>query len=686
MNSNLQSDFPIDRIQQILDQLTAELAPLESQQPASSFRKIQQNLNELRSTVELLEESLLQTQRYSQELAHAQADAIVRSETIIEELEDTKVRLAVSHQRAEQAALENQLLIDTVFEASNDAILLLQSGKLISGNRRIEWMFDVPLKSLIGDWPFSAITPPVQPNGTESQVLIEDSISLAETTGECRFNLVMNQLAKPGFWCELTLTRFELKGETQILVAIRDISEQKRFEQRLKHQALHDNLTGLGNRAQFRRVIQQAIASHQVTRKPFAIIFLDLDDFKHVNDTMGHSIGDQLLKLVSQRLASQIRSDSLISRFGGDEFAILVSGLNPEKPEVEAITERINSCMQEPFQLADVEVFVGVSLGTTVYPDHGTDVDELLRKADVAMYAAKDQGKNLAKVFDNSMQHEIDLRYRISRDLRIALNEKHLEPYFQPKVCFESLVMCGCESLARWQKTDGTFVPPNLFIPIAENTGLISMISDQIFADSCRAAKTLNDAGVLNGRIAINVSPRQLRDRQVVQHFAKLVENSTANPEWFELEITEHAVMQDVPLAITIFEQLKELGFTIALDDFGTGHSSLSLLQSLSFDTLKIDMSFIQNVPHDAAAVAVARSIISLGKGLGLHLVAEGVETIEQFEFLKHEGCDSVQGYLMAHPMKFDDFLKHTLRSHEIYTAAINKNQSGTRYLKQTIS
>lgn len=460
--------------------------------------------------------------------------------------------------------------------------------------------------------------------------------------------------------CWLSLSpSMNRRGETTNLIAMfSDITQIEDTRRELHRQALHDNLTDLPNRRFYRQKIAELIESDINDDVRFGVCFLDLDDFKIVNDTLGHDAGDTLLVEVSRRVRDTLGADHFLARFGGDEFALLVPEKMGEELTAHACAESVVDALSKPFNLAGHEVHIGVSVGTTIYPDHAMDVESLMRHADVAMYRAKDEGKNKVTFFSTDLVEIVEKRQRLLSELRCALDKGDLTVVYQPKLNLKNNRVTSCEALVRWTKADGSSVSPNEFIPLAEDFGLINRLGQQVLETVCRQARAWFDAGVLSGPIAVNLSPRQLKEPNFLEHMIQTMQSARCEPSWIELEITENAVMEDVDRALASMHRINELGVSIAMDDFGTGYSSLSYIRDFPIKTLKIDTTFVKDLPTCSRAVAIAKTVLSLGHGLDLNVVAEGVETMSQLDFLREAGCDMVQGYLISRPLNSTDYLK----------------------------
>ncbi len=457
------------------------------------------------------------------------------------------------------------------------------------------------------------------------------------------------------YWVSLSPSMDTDEEPKRIITLVSDITELEKTQEKLKRQALYDNLTGLPNRLHFREYLQRLIDEQGSSESGITICFLDLDDFKHVNDSAGHVTGDQLLKAVGKRIKRIIGEDAFVARFGGDEFAIIFTESLQSSQKLTETLEELLVAFRESFKLFDVEAVVGLSIGVTSFPEHASDVGTLMCNADIAMYASKTAGKNRLRIFSAEMQDGVNTRHQVETKLRRALKEGEISLCYQPKVYAATRKPTGCEALARWRTPDGNYIPPSEFIPIAEQTGLILPLGELVFHRAAKQACEWFAAG-LSPAIAVNVSPHQLRHPRYVDQLQETLAETGAHAEWFELEITECAMMDDVDHAIKVIDELSSLGFQIAVDDFGTGYSSLSYLKNFQINTLKIDLSFVRDVSHDSQSKAIVRSIVSLGLGLGLTVVAEGVETEEQATILTEAGCAVLQGYHIGMPMPAEDY------------------------------
>jgi diguanylate cyclase (GGDEF)-like protein/PAS domain S-box-containing protein len=427
-----------------------------------------------------------------------------------------------------------------------------------------------------------------------------------------------------------------------------DITERTRAEEQIRHMARHDSLTGLPNRAAFREEMELALKRVRRGDK-LAVLCLDLDQFKNVNDTLGHLTGDKLLCAASSRLKDLIRDTDVIARLGGDEFAILLTGI--EKPEhAGSLAQRIITAIKQPFDLDGHQVVVGTSVGIAVAPSDGGTTEQLLRNADMALYRAKSDGRSTFRYFEPEMDKQLQARRHLEMDLRNAIARGEFELYYQPQVDAVTEEITGCEALLRWNSPTRGMVPPGEFVPLAEEIGLIVPIGEWVLKQACIEAASWPH-GI---RVAVNLSPAQFKGRSVVQSVIGALAVSGLEASRLELEITESVLMHDNEATLATLHQLRGFGIKISMDDFGTGYSSLSYLRSFPFDKIKIDRSFIQDLSRKGDCAAIVKAVAGLGKGLGIATTAEGVETLEQLRHVRAEGCTEVQGYLFSAPQPAD--------------------------------
>ncbi|MBY0453891.1 MAG: EAL domain-containing protein [Burkholderiaceae bacterium] len=427
---------------------------------------------------------------------------------------------------------------------------------------------------------------------------------------------------------------------------VQDISERRHYQEQLERQANHDLLTGLPNRVLLGDRIEQGIARATRLGYYLALVFIDLDNFKFINDSLGHAAGDELLKEVGTRLASCLRSSDTVARLGGDEFVLVIND-HYRTSSVISLLERVLQEIGRPIQLSGREFHVGASLGVALFPNDGDDAQLLLKHADVAMYAAKDRGRNNFQFFTRELNRMADERLNLEAAMRSALEHDGFDVHYQPKVDHTRRIV-GMEALARWKHPELGTVGPDRFIPVAEETGLIVPLTTAILRRAFAAAHRWNLHREVPLRMAVNLSPQLFLSDDIVSHVANLLRDADVPPNHVELEITESVFMGDSERAVTLLSAFKALGVSLAMDDFGTGYSSLSYLRRFPLDIIKIDRSLVTGVEHEQEVAMIARAAISLGKSLRKTVVAEGVENQEQFDFLRSQGCDEFQGYLLS--------------------------------------
>ncbi|PWC36448.1 EAL domain-containing protein [Azospirillum sp. TSO35-2] len=455
----------------------------------------------------------------------------------------------------------------------------------------------------------------------------------------------------------LSVSPLVVQGRRGFVCALADVTERLRHERELMRLATRDRLTGLPNRAMIESALEAAVVRSRRHDRRFAVLCLDLSRFKLVTDTLGHQAGDALLQEVARRIAATVRDADLVGRIGTDDFAVILEEIG-DTDEAAAVADRVLEAFDTPVTLSGCEHYVRPAVGIALYPDHvaADEADHpqaLLRAADTALYAAKRMGGRRHAFFRPELAEQARRQLALDGDLRGALALKQFRLHYQPKVSLIDFSLEGFEALLRWEKPGQEMIPPGEFIPVAEETGFIVPLGDWVLDEACRQMREWLDAGLEPVPVAVNISPKHLRNRSA-EDFRRIVDRHGLPPHLVELEITEGAVMQDLDHALTVLAALKAMGIRVAVDDFGTGHSSLSYLKRLPITTLKIDRSFINGVPQEREDAGIVSTIIAMADMLGLHVVAEGVEKTEQANFLRHHNCTQVQGWLTGRPVPAD--------------------------------
>jgi diguanylate cyclase (GGDEF)-like protein/PAS domain S-box-containing protein len=561
-----------------------------------------------------------------------------------------RARLAIAHETSAErrAGARTRAIVDS----AGDAILTLDlDGRIESLNPAAEHLFGYRPEEVVGD---------------DLSVLIIPETS-TEALGDGTGGVVTRRLPELGrevvgirstgavFPLELTVTEVELGDGVLTTVVARDVSDRRRFEEALAHQGTHDPLTGLPNRVLFIDRLEHGLARSSRSGRNLAVLFCDLDRFKVVNDSLGHSVGDALLQEVAARFAGAVRSGDTVARFGGDEFVVLAEDLLSADDAV-VVADQLTAALCEPVRVEGQELVVNASIGIAVGVAGEATAEALLRDADVALYEAKAQGRGRSEVFDAALRRQALARLDTESALRRAVRDEEFVVHFQPEVELESGRIVGMEALVRWQQPSGELVAPGEFLPVAEETGLIVPIGEAVLEVACREASTWHDAAPeLAPRLWVNLSARQLAAPNLVKVLAQAIERWLPHPSCLGIEITESDLVPDDAGVRATISELHELGVQIAIDDFGTGYASLAYLWRFPADVVKIDRSFVQRLGEERDATVIIASIVQLAHSLGKQTVAEGVETPEQLTRVRRLGCDIAQGYLLGRPCPAGD-------------------------------
>ncbi len=565
---------------------------------------------------------------------------------ILRALKNSKIR------REKEASEARARMWATAFEHAAVGIFITDPDcRILETNRAFSQIMGYSHDEIVGR------TPGVWKSGHHGQDFYQSMWNNLQTTGQWRGEIRNRHRSGKlvDQWLTISAVKDDAGSVTHYVAMFSDISRLKETERQLEYLAHHDILTDLPNRMLFNTRLERAIEHARRRRTMLAVLFLDLDRFKHINDSFGHTAGDALLKEVARRLRGNIRAEDTAARLGGDEFCLLLDPIHT-KADAATVTGKILTAFQQPFRVENQEIHITPSIGIGLFPRDGEDAATLFRNADTAMYQAKSQGSNGFAFYSKTLTARAFEQVMLENALHKAIQNRELRLYFQPQVEMRTGKLIGAEALLRWEHPDMGIIPPSRFIPLAEETGLILAMGAWVFQAGCLQAKRWLDRGLHLGRLSLNVSGTQIRHGKLVAEVERALAESGLPPASLELEVTEGFIMEKAEHSIETLERLRDMGVGLAIDDFGTGYSSLSYLKRLPIQRLKIDQSFVRDIPGDPDDMAICRAVIALGRSMGLDIIAEGVETEAQRRFLLEHDCHNGQGFLFSRPLPALEF------------------------------
>ncbi len=557
------------------------------------------------------------------------------------------------HNRESVELLQQLRLTAEVFENSNEALVITDAqGSILSVNRAYCQITGYSREEIIGENPSKLKSG--KHDKAFYEAMWESLTEHGHWVGEIWDRRKNGEIFPK--WLSISAI-YSDKGEvTNYVGSFSDISELKGIEKELQRLAYYDSLTGLANRTLFKERLEEELNRCDRFEQHCAVLFLDLDRFKLINDTMGHAAGDELLIEVSQRVQQSLRTTDTFARMGGDEFTLLLPNIR-NTDAVAYVAQNIIKLLNEPVRVGGEEVRLGGSIGIAIYPEDGDNLETLTRHADTAMYEAKANGRSQYHFYSSHMDKVSHEHLRLESDLHYAIKRNELYINFQPQIDAHSGKVVHSEALVRWNQKERGNVPPDIFIPIAEESGLILEIGEWVIHEVCRTIRSWNEKGVEVPPVAINLSARQFRQADLVTQILDILDDYGIGVEALEFEVTEGVAMENAESTMHRLSMLAKEGFSLAIDDFGTGYSSLSYLKNFPLNKLKLDRSFVMNIPADSNDVAISSAVIHMAHSLGMEVIAEGVETMEQVAFLLSEGCSLMQGYYFSKPLSADDYL-----------------------------
>lgn len=579
------------------------------------------------------------------------ADYLVKGELEAPVLERA-IRYSIKHSRSLEELQNSEKKFRSVIQSASDAIFLVdQDGNITLWNKAAATIFGYSEQEII-NFPATSLMGAKYAKKTLEFGLQKTLEEIIAPMSGLTINAWGRRKDGSEFPLELSGSIWKTNEGIFYTAIIRDVTERRAAEERLFHEATHDALTGLPNRTQFRTLLQEAIDQSKLKKTQFAVLFLDLDRFKVINDGLGHVVGDKLLVAIGERLRAGVRPGDIVSRFGGDEFTILLKSI-PTSAIVTEVAERLQRELAIPFKIDGYEVFTSASIGIILSDENHGNPESFLRDADTAMYRAKETGKARYEIFDNAMHVRNMNLLQVENDLRRAIDREEFVIYYQPIINLTDKKIIEFEALLRWSHPDRGLVPPNEFIPVAEETGLIVPIGEWVLREACRQVCEWQKTFPLfaNLGISVNLSIKQLMNPKLTDQVKDILNETNLDPRRLKLEVTETMVMENAELALNILSELCALGVLVSTDDFGTGYSSLSYLHHFPFERLKIDRSFVGRMDTEEKSEEIVRTILTLAENLHLEVVAEGIENEKQFDQLCKLGCHFGQGYLFSKPV-----------------------------------
>lgn len=649
------------------DVIETETLPLQELAPVSGFftygefftsNERKELLNQAMTVVTLSENN---TNMRTKEISLPENDSNVNSSTnALIHLVNVSSKEAMEHVAMKKA----QNRFETLFKKSPDGIFLIENDVFMQCNQKMMDMFGYESEVVFLSAKPSQISPRRQPNNQYSLVEMQRMKQIAYELGSHKFEWVFKKQNGEEFWTEVMLTALKIDSRDVMYLVCRDISERKAMELELSkqknifyYQANHDGLTGLANRTLFMKELRVGLEEMSDSKDELALMFIDLDRFKKINDSLGHDVGDNVIHIIAERLKNNIRKNDIVARLGGDEFLVLLKDIK-KHDEILIEAKRLLEVIEKPMSVSYHTLYSTASIGISRYPIDDKNAENLLKYADTAMYKAKEEGGNNFQFYKREMTDTAYAHVMMEKDLREGMKNENFEVYYQPQYDNSKGKLIGMEALVRWHHPTVGLLSPDVFIPLSEKTGLIIELDLWVMQTAMREMKKWYEAGLNPGRLSLNTGMRQLENPNMIRDIVRNLKLCDFKAEWLELEVTETEMMKKPEQIISILETLHALGISIAIDDFGTGYSSLSHLKRLPVDTLKIDKSFIADIPHDEDGVSIVNTMISLAKSLNLSLVAEGVETKEQEDFLLANGCSVIQGYVYSKPLPSDKIIK----------------------------